>query len=241
MLISYFDEVKPNPQGQPYYWLGGLMLRDDVIQDLESELSQLAHRCFDSYELTQTTEFHATDICSGNRNFRRWREPARRLEVLKELVRIIDKPDGVFRVAVRLDVARIDAAVDYEAMAFMYFVERVNQFARSQRTTSILIGDLEHGGVVERSVRNLAQYRQNGTLYAFGQSIGNVVDTAHFAHFAHSHHSRLLQLADTYMWFKQLFHRTDQPAGIKVELVRFLQQDTDITWEHKYKYWPPPE
>lgn len=238
MLISYFDEVKPNPQGQPYYWLGGLMLRDDVIQGLESELNQLAHRCFGSYEPTQRTEFHATDICSGNRNFRRWREPARRLEVLKELARIIDKPDGVFRVAVRLDIARIDASVDYEAMAFMYFVERVNQFVRSRRTTSVLIGDLEHGGVVERSVKNLAQYRQNGTLYAFGQSIGNVLDTVHFAH---SHHSRLLQLADAYMWFKQLFHRTDQPAGIKVELMRFLRQDTDITWEHKYKYWPPPQ
>jgi len=236
VLISYFDEVKPNPQGQPYYWLGGLMLRDDLIQSIESELNQLAHRCFGSYDLTQTTEFHATDICSGNRNFRRWRDPARRLEVLQELARIIDKPDGVFRVAVRLDVTRIDAAVDYEAMAFMYLVERVNQFARSRQTTSILIGDHEHGGVVERSVRNLAEYRQNGTLYAFGQSIGNVVDTVHFAQ---SHHSRLLQLADTYMWFKQLFHRTDQSTGIKVELMRFLRQDTDITWDHKYKYWPP--
>ena len=238
MLISYFDEVKPNPQGQPFYWLGGLMLRDDVIQGIESELNQLAHRCFGSYELTQSTEFHATDICSGNRNFRRWRDPARRLEVLKELARIIDKQDGVFRVAVRLDVARIEASVDYEAMAFMYLVERVNQFARGKRTTSILIGDLEHGGVVDRSVRNLAEYRQNGTLYAFGQNIGNVVDTVHFAQ---SHHSRLLQLADTYMWFKQLLHRTDEPAGIKIELIRFLRQDTDITWEHKYKYWPPAE
>jgi len=214
------------------------MVRDDVIQIIESELTQLAHQCFGSYDLTQSTEFHATDICSGNRNFRRWREPARRLEVLQELAKIINKPDGVFRVAVRLDVAKIDKAVDYEAMAFMYLVERINQFARSRGTASILIGDLEHGGVVERSVRNLAHYRQNGTSYAFGQDIGNLVDTVHFAH---SHHSRLLQLADTYMWFKQLFHRTDQPAGIKIELMRFLRQDTDITWEHKYKYWPPVE
>ncbi len=238
MLISYFDEVKPNPQGQPYYWLGGLMLRDEVIPTLESELNQLAHRCFGSYEPTQSTEFHATDICSGNRNFRRWREPARRLEVLKELARIIDKPDGVFRVSVRLDVDRIDASVDYEAMAFMYLVERVNQFSRSRQTTSVLIGDLEHGGVVERSVRNLSSYRSNGTLYAFGQSIGNVIDTVHFAH---SHHSRLLQLADAYMWFKQLFHRTDQAAGIKVELKQFLREETDIMWDHKYKYWPPSQ
>lgn len=214
------------------------MIRDDLIQELESELSELAHSCFGSYDLIQSTEFHATDICTGNRNFRRWRTPSRRLEVLQELARIIDKPDGVFRVAVRLDVARIDASVDYEAMAFMYLVERVNQFSRSRQTISILIGDFEHGGVVERSVRNLARYRQNGTLYAFGQTIGNVVDTVHFAH---SHHSRLLQLADAYMWFKQLFHRTDEPAGIKVELKEFLRQDTEITWEHKYKYWPPAE
>lgn len=144
----------------------------------------------------------------------------------------------MFRIAVRLDVARIDESVDYEAMAFMYLVERVNQFARGRRTTSILIVDLEHGGVVERSVRNLSEYRQNGILYAFGQSIGNIVDTVHFAQ---SHHSRLLQLADIYMWFKQMLNRTDEPVGIKIELIRFLRQDTDITWEHKYKYWPPEQ
>jgi hypothetical protein len=155
---------------------------------------------------------------------------------LKELARIIDKPDGVFRVAVRLEVDRIDASVDYEAMAFMYFVERVNQFCRARKTTSVLIGDLEHGGVVERSVRSLSHYRSNGTLYAFGQSIGNVIDTVHFAH---SHYSRLLQLADTYMWFKQLFHRVDEATGIKVALKQFLRKETDIMWEHKYKYWPP--
>jgi hypothetical protein len=235
MRICYFDEVKPSPQGQPFYWLGGLMLQDDVIHGLEEELRRLAHDCFGTYELTQQTEFHATDICTGNGCFRRWRIPERRLDVLKELARIIDKPEGVSRVSVRLDISRIDRSVDHEAMAFMFLVEKVNDFARAKGTNALLIGDLEHERVVSRSVRNLAEFRQNGTRYAFGRRIENVLDTVHFAH---SHHSRLLQLADAHMWFKQLLNRTDEPSGIKIELIRHLRQHTDITWDHKYKYWP---
>jgi len=238
MLICYFDEVKPNPDGQPYYWLGGLAMRDSILQEVESDLSGLGYECFGTYDLLPSTEFHATDICSGNRNFRRWIRPDRRLEVLKRLAQVIARPESIFRVVVRMDVARIARGVDYEAMAFMFLVEKVNQLCRGRQELALMIGDFEHGGVVERSVRSLAQYRQNGTLYAYGQDIDRVIDTVHFAH---SHHSRLLQLADVYMWFKQLADRSDEARGIKVELLRYLREDLGIMWPTKYKLWPGGE
>ncbi|HDS1624256.1 TPA: DUF3800 domain-containing protein [Stenotrophomonas maltophilia] len=235
MLIFYFDEVKPNPDGQPYYWLGGLAIRQEVIPEVELSLAELAHECFRTYDLTQSTEFHATDICSGNRNFRRWRDPGRRLDVLKRLAQLMDRPQDVFRVVVRMEVSRIADSVDYEAMAFMFLIEKVNQLCRGRQELGLMIGDLEHGGVVERSVSSLARYRQNGTPYAYGQDIDHLIDTVHFAQ---SHHSRLLQLADAYIWFMQLSYRTDEPRGIKTELLRFLQAEVNIMWPSKYKFWP---
>lgn len=58
MLICYFDEVKPNPDGQPYYWLGGLAMRDSILQEVESDLSALGYECFGTYDLLPSTEFH---------------------------------------------------------------------------------------------------------------------------------------------------------------------------------------
>jgi len=134
-----------------------------------------------------------------------------------------------------MDIARMADGIDYESMAFMFLVEKVNQLCRGRQELGLMIGDLEHGGIVERSVSSLARYRRNGTPYAYGQDIDHLIDTAHFAH---SHHSRLLQLADAYMWFMQLSYRTDEAKGIKIELLRFLQNEVNIVWPSKYKFWP---
>ena len=236
MLLTYFDEVKPEPQGQTYYWLGGLMVFPEVVPALEAELNAIARECFGNDAPTPETEFHATRICSGSKNFKSWRNPKERFEVLKRLLKVIDQPDGVFRVVVRLEVAKIDESWDTEALALMYLIERVNTFAKLKKTHALLIGDLDNEKAVNRAVRNLAEYRTQGTKYAYGRKIENVIDTVHFAH---SHHSRMLQLADTYLWTKQLEHRTDQLSEHRQDLVNFIRKETDISWPHKYKYWPP--
>lgn len=215
------------------------MLDEAHIPVVEMELSNLAVKCFGKGSgLTKQTEFHATDIASGCRNFRNWRDPRKRFEVLKDLIRIYDKPDGVFRVAVRIDVPRLYGGVDCDELALMYLVEKVDAFARGRKTTSMLIGDFEKEKAVNRSVQSLAEYREDGTLFAFGRKITNVVDTIHFAH---SHHSRLLQLADTYLWTQQVRYRSGEQSELRTELVRFIEKETDTGWEHKYKYWPPAQ
>ncbi|WP_313050966.1 hypothetical protein [Stenotrophomonas cyclobalanopsidis] len=62
MLIFYFDEVKPNPDGQPFYWLGGLALKQEVIPEIEMDLAALGHDCFHTYDLLQSTELHARHL-----------------------------------------------------------------------------------------------------------------------------------------------------------------------------------
>jgi len=236
MLLTYFDEVKPTHSDQPFYWLGWLMVDDQAIPELEQEVNSLAVACFGKGTgLTKQTEFHATDIASGRGNFKRARNPAIRFDILKELVTIYDKPDGVYPVAVRLDVKQLYAGTNMEDLALVYLIERINQFSKSNHTCAMLIGDFEKEKAVNRAVQNLARYRQDGTPYAFGQDIVSLIDTIHFAH---SHHSRLLQLADTYMRSQQLRHRTSAQSSLRADLVKFINEETDTHWEHKYKYWP---
>lgn len=236
MLLTYFDEVKPTPPDQPFYWLGGLMVDDQAVPHLEQEINALATQCFGKGTgLTKQTEFHATDIASGCGNFKKARNPAERFEILKQLVRIYDKADGVFRVHVRIDVSKLYGGADMEELALVYFVERVDQFAKAKKTRAMLIGDFEKEKAVNRSVQNLARYREDGTPYSFGRDIDNLIDTVHFAH---SHHSRLLQLADTYMWTEQLRSRTTKQSELRAEFINFIEKQTNTGWPHKYKHWP---
>jgi hypothetical protein len=120
MLITYFDEVKPSVPDQPFYWLGGLIVDDQIIPQLEQEINAVS--CLGAGTgLTKKTEFHATDISSGRRNFKKARNPADRFEMLKQLIRIYDKPDGVFRVAVRYNVSGLYAGKSAEELSLIYF------------------------------------------------------------------------------------------------------------------------
>ena len=67
-----------------------------------------------------------------------------------------------------------------------------------------MIGDRENDKVSKKFAEILSKYRQEGTPYAFGTSLDNLVDTVHFTD---SHHSRMLQLADFYVWALQLRQR----------------------------------
>ncbi|WP_163340050.1 DUF3800 domain-containing protein [Desulfopila sp. IMCC35008] len=121
MLIAYFDEVKPSLPDQPYYWLGGLVIDDEIIPDIEKEINALAVKCFGANSgISKQTEFHATDIASGKKNFKKLTNPSKRFDIIKELVKIYDKPDKVYRVTVRLDVSKLYSGTNEEEMALMY-------------------------------------------------------------------------------------------------------------------------
>ncbi|MEE9123408.1 MAG: hypothetical protein V3U14_02775, partial [candidate division NC10 bacterium] len=62
MLIIYFDEVKYDGKKQKYEWLAGIAVEDSSIRDIESQVSDVAEKCFGSRVLSPATELHAADI-----------------------------------------------------------------------------------------------------------------------------------------------------------------------------------
>ncbi len=192
MFIIYFDEVKYQPCSNNYYWLAGLVVPATVVRTLERQVADLAQTCFDRSRLSRQTEFHAAAVCNRADNFKTWTDVGKRISVLKQLLQIVDNPE-VFKVWVRLEPARMVAEDKLGELAFMFFVEKVDNLLKDRKAVGLLIGDAENDKVSNATAQTLSTYREDGTPYEFGRDIEHLIDTVHFTH---SHLSRMLQLAD---------------------------------------------
>jgi hypothetical protein len=235
MLIVYFDEVKYQAGVQPFQWLAGVAVPGDTIKELEAELSALALTTFGSTTLEPDTEFHASRIFNGGAHFANTPR-SDRLEILRELARILARFRQAKRIQVRIDVGKVYSSTWSPAeLAFIFFTERANQLARVEKQPALLIGDFEQHSLVTSMVERYANYRSSGTPFPYGIRVDDLVDTVHFAR---SHHSRLLQLADAWAWFSQLPHAARADQEPRRSLIKFLRTDADIMWPDKYKVWP---
>lgn len=234
MLIAYFDEVKYQAGSQPYYWLGGLIVDAGLVRVLEAEVDALAMECFGTSTLGRDTELHAAEIFHRKRNFKDWSDIEKRISVIQSLAAIVGRQEGVGRVYVRLEPARMIAEDNLDQRSFMFFVERVEGYLRAKQDLGMLIGDRESDKVSTVFAEALSHYREHGTPYAFGQKLERLIDTVHFTE---SHLSRMLQLADAYVWLLQLCQQDSEAYPAK-KLVQYVREHTQVLSPHKYKIWP---
>ena len=232
MLITYFDEVKYAQGKQPYYWLGGISLSAESIYGLEAQVGAIAKECFGTANLSKSTEFHASDIYHRKANFKEWRDPVKRVEILKRLLLVLSeaKPTKIYS---RIEPARMVAA-DIEQKAFLFFVERVEWQLRAAKQPGILIGDRENAKGANIFAETLSRYRSGGTPYAYGTDLTHLIDTVHFTD---SHHSRMLQLADLYVWSLQ-FCANPSPDKYQTQLIEFIRNETNVLMPSACKVWP---
>lgn len=234
MFLIYFDEVKYDPNSQPFYWLGGLVVDAQLVKELESEVDSLAKECFGDSTLNRDTEFHAAEIFHRKRNFKQWSEIDKRLSVLKRLASVIGRPDEIGRVYVRLEPARMVAEDNLDQKAFMFFIERVEMYLGSKKDLGMLIGDRENGKITTVFAESLSRYREHGTYYAYGKKLERLIDTVHFTE---SHLSRMLQLADVFVWLLQLCEKNSKEYPSS-DLVQYVRAETNVLSVHRYKVWP---
>lgn len=234
MYITYFDEVKFQDGVQPYYWLAGIMVDAEQLWRLENQVAELSQEIFDTGVLLRETEFHAADIFHRKRNFKGFSDINDRITVLKRLITILNSEDGIGKIHVRIDPARM-ITTDYDEMAFVFFVERVEQLLRSRKAPGLLIGDRESDRVAGMFSDMLSRYRDDRTPYDFGIELRCLLDTVHYTH---SHHSRMLQLADLFVWALQLTTVGDQEQFPRSEIVGHIRENTNLLSPTKYKHWP---
>lgn len=232
MHLVYIDEVKCQLPYQKYHWLCGLAIPSDTIKSVESALDAIADDYFASRALDRSTEFHAADIVHGKGPYS-GRDLAGRLALIKKLACVVEEHPSIGRIQVRLDPELI-SRTDYQRIAFMFMVERVDQLMAARNSLGLLIVDHDREFSNE-NVRNLSAFKAFGTDFAFGQEVTHVVDTVHQTH---SHHSRLLQLADVYTYAVCL--SANSPTSyVKKTFVAHVRQLNPFLFPDKYKCWPP--
>lgn len=228
MRVTYFDEVKANPQnGQDWYYVGGLSVPVDDIPILEEKTNVLAEKIFGTRDLTPETEFHASHIYFGKGSFKKV-APAVRVDALVQLAQAIGEAEGTKRVYAAINTSKLYNSAQASEIAFAHFCERV-QMSLSSGTKTLLIGDLddEHA---KSMIAAFAQYRARGTPWSYGIKIKGIVDAVHFAR---SHHSRMIQLADTYLFLVTHGGRKGWFAEKLAEGLKGIE-----LWPHRYKMWP---
>jgi hypothetical protein len=230
MHLVYIDEVKHNPPAQRYHWLGALAFPESEIQLVDTKLAELSESFFGTRILDQSNEFHAKHILHGKGPYK-GRPPQQRLELFDALLDVIATSANVGRIEIRLEPEKM-VANHYVDMAFMFLIEKVDDYMRQCKSIALLIAD-EDKELVSSNVASLSSYRAKGTQYAFGKAIHNIVDTIHHTR---SHHSRLLQLADVYVYTLAMA-AGDHGDYLRNKIVEHAKK-TGILFPTKYKNWP---
>jgi hypothetical protein len=235
VLVVYFDECKDQVGSQPYYWLCGVALPASAISEVEGEVRSVAKVLFGDDKPTKATELHASVVFNGSKHCTGLGLPER-LEALKGLAQILAARPAVARIQIRIDPAKVYTPHWTPAeLAFLFFLEKVDQLAKADGGPALLVGDLERRALAEKMIASLAEYRSDGTPFPFGVILNQLVDTVYFGE---SHHSRLLQLADTWTWFSQLGESAGAGRPLQAGLLQFLRRDADIMFPTKWKQWP---
>ena len=231
MYIIYFDEVKDRPYKQRYYWLGALAIPHYLALDLETKVNDISNEIFGSPLLSKDTEFHGNEIICAKKHFEQFGDD-KRVDIYKRLLKVIDSSDKLLKIYIRIDSDNFySTTLKINEMAFMFLAERANGLMKQEKSIGLLIGDYDHE-VVDSSIKQLSQYKLNGTLFQ-SHEITNLIDTVHYTK---SHHSRLIQLADIYVHSCQLnFNNQRKPIGIEIKA--FIQL-LENRFPSKYKIFP---
>lgn len=236
MRIIYFDEVKYQSPSQPYYWLAGIIVTPEAVWRLENQLNELSAECFSSSTLAENTEFHATEIFNRKRNFKKWNKADKRIEIIIKLCDILAGEDELTKIYVRIEPAKMIASPDtIEKKAFMFFIEKAEQYLKVNKTPGLLIGDSDNKRISKQFAEMLSHYREYGTSYQFGVALEHLIDTVHFTS---SHHSRMLQLADLYVWLLQFRANADPSKFPHSIIFKYISENSDLLSTDKYKIWP---
>lgn len=234
MKLIFFDESKNDPE-YPFYHLGGICLDDSILLDVEDKIQKIASDVFGTSELSAATEFHAAEIYHRKKNFKAWGNFGERLDVLKRFIEILSR-DDVYLIDIQINCALLHSEQKAEEIAFMFLCERANDLVRARKSVGMLIGDRESDQHAARCATTLSAYRAQGTDFAFGREIKNLVDSVHFTH---SHLSRFLQLADVYVWFNQFRNRNRGSTDARHQSVfAMLNSESVNLFPSKYKEWP---
>jgi hypothetical protein len=237
MHLCYFDENK-HYVGNPYFFLGGLLMPDSKAIEFESTLSQIAFNFFGSRTMTQQNEIHGKDIFHGKGNAK-GRKLDERVQVFKDITNflITNKiPIRLVCINVVEHKAKYFYAMPPYRLGLMLMLERFCAYLDKVKDIGLVFGDYE-ADEVTNAVVDFSEYKNQGkTPMYYGRPLGRLLDTVYFTQ---SHHSRFLQVADLIVYMAGRYEHSKAPA------ISWHEKEIEECWkkikassEFFIQYWP---
>jgi hypothetical protein len=195
MKFIYLDEAgntgRKVDTNQPYHMLAAVIVDAEKVRSVESDMRALAGKYFDINGKIGAIEFHGYEISSGKGPFKGMK-PEVRIEIMKEAIATI-KNNELLLGHIVIDKARNSSSKHPHELAFLFMVERVQDYLEVSNCLGLLIAD-ENDDVEQRLIENLDNYKITNTSWGYRPTkINNIIDSVHFVA---SKNNWLIQLAD---------------------------------------------
>jgi hypothetical protein len=239
MYLIYFDENKYSKEN-PFFYIGGILLKDDKLTDLESTIMQIQFNYFSTNILTKDTELHGISIFQGKDNFKT-RKLEERVRLFNDITTFVIDNKIPIRM-VRIDIEAHRKKYKYPQpeynLGLTLVLERFCDFLENVNDIGVVFGDYE-GDEISKSILDFSQFKHIGkTPMYHGRALGRLKDTIYFSH---SHHSRFLQITDILVYMAGRFENN----GINPSTFKWHETQVYENWEKikvgtdfKIQRWP---
>lgn len=235
MYLIYFDETKFEKKN-PYFFIGGILIKDDIISDIEKDIMKVQLDFFGSSLLKIETELHGKLIFQGKGAYKKRKLPER-LKLFEKIAQILIK----YKIPIRLVCIDIKAHRDrYVHPAEEYswglqlVLERFSDFLDQEKDIGIVFGDYEKDEVT-KAVKDFSQFKENNKTPLKGRSLERLKDTIYFTQ---SHHSRFLQVADMVLYMANRYENGYIPTKWHDKELKKIWNNLKNRVNFLIKRWP---
>jgi hypothetical protein len=236
MHLAYFDENKYTAEN-PYFFIGGYLVPEDKVLDLENTLTQIQSNFFGSTALRTDTEFHGKEMFHGKGHFKK-RKLSDRVQLFRDIATFIINNKLPVRL-VCIDVNSHRAKYQYPQpeyrLGLTLILERFCDYLEKTDDIGAVFGDYEKDEI-SGAILDFAEFKMKGTPMYYGRSLGRLIDTVYFTH---SHHSRFLQVSDVLVYmagrYENMHKRPDKWHDQQVfDIWKEIKASTDVVIQR----WP---
>ena len=235
MYLIYFDETKFEKLN-PYFFIGGILIQDSLISDIEEEIMKIQYNFFGDTLLRVENELHGKLIFQGKGAYKK-RKISERLQIFEDVSNVLIK----YRIPIRLVCIDVHAhrmrykyPVEEYGWGLQLILERFADFLDKNNDIGIVFGDYEKDEIT-KAIIDFSQFKKDGKTPLKGRSLFPLKDTIYYTQ---SHHSRFLQVADMVLYMANRYENNHQPQKWHDKKLKSIWDNLKNSVDFYIKRWP---